>query len=279
MQLQAYSVGELEALPLIPGLDYNQPNRIPYFFDVNHHLFTGNVFPSSVIGQLAQMKKAGSDLSEVPVYKLCRDAQKQGLDQCYFHISEFELSDSKAVTWLNSLTANRYANRVRDKRAMMEKNKPFIRMHMMGDPSTPIRCTFDDLLIDGTTQWGVVMNNMQGHHCVVVNGESLHKDVTDPGELLSTLDFTQVSGKTTKALDEITKVVFLGPSAHERIHKATNAMPDRSSDITNYTVSERPWSLRSESNWNQWCDFRCSFGYERPHDFQAQMQELTLPRA
>jgi hypothetical protein len=282
MQARAFSVGELDALSLVPGIDYNDPSRVPFFFNPQHELFQACAFPEAVVTLLAQHKQDGKDVSGVPVFKLCRDAEKQGLEGRYFQINDFKLNPkSKKPSWESSVTHNKNASKRLSKQAMLTLNKPIIRMYMMGCPHMPVVCPIDNILIDNTSLWGVPMNNWQGHHIVVVNGESLHKLAKDrdPGVLLSTMNLTECTSATLRAIQEITKTVFLTPGAHERVHKATNAQPGRNSDITNYERHQLPWALRSENNWNDWRQFLLGYGYPLLPSHEEHMQELTLPHA
>lgn len=243
---RVYTMNELdERLDLSPAFAGKSDDPVGYVpeSDLSYN--------GSFEAYLKVLKKRG-EFSDV--FKFCPATSRRTGVASYADLNDFKPTQTG---WETSLSEASNAERRDQNQSTREGNLPFIRMYMMGDLGKKIVCPIMGCVIDS---WefapGILINVWEQHHFKVISRASVQKDNVDPGELLRKLDFSVVCGETVEALKDMMRTIFLSPTAHKGVHNAWN-----NSDITNYTVDQRPWALQSQANWDAWMDFLAVCGY------------------
>lgn len=247
--VELYTLAELsrrseDLLPLFKG-----NSTIPVLFANDSHAD----FQGDVDGLIRHIKRTGSSIE---VYQLCRATSKAEGESIFADLRSFRETDTG---WETSLHEAAKADRRNSYQEFRDKNLPFLRMYMMGNPDLKIICPITNQQIDA---WefaeGILINIWEQHHFKVRNRNSVQKESDDPGEILRRMDFSDPSGETVEAIKDMMRTIFLSPTAHKAVHNTWN-----DSDIRNYPVERRPWALQSEDNWETWMVFLEERGYTR----------------
>ena len=144
---------------------------------------------------------------------------------------------------------------------------------MMGDVDARIHCPLTGQLLDGWEMVaGIAINIWEQHHFKVLNRASVHKETSDPGEILRRMDFAKPAGNTLEAIKDMMRTIFLSPTAHKAVHNTWAV-----SDVRMYAPAQRPWALQNQTNWDIWISFLESQGYDPVHfgTFDAWIESLT----
>lgn len=245
---QVFNMEQLdERLDLSPAFAGKSDDPIGYFPE------SDMAFKGSFEAYLKVLKKRGEFQD---VFKFCPITSRRMGHPCYAALADFKQTPTG---WETSLSDAANADRRETYQAFRDKNLPFLRMYMMGNPELKITCPLTGQQIDA---WefaeGILINIWEQHHFKVRNRASVQKEADDPGEILRRMDFSEPSGETVEAIKDMMRTIFLSPTAHKAVHNTWN-----DSDIRNYPVSRRPWALQSLENWDDWMVFLEERGYSR----------------
>lgn len=238
--------GRLDLLPVFSGKD-ESPLAYVHEDDMS---FNGN-FET----YLKALKRNGV---EYDVYRRCQASSRKAGVSVYAHLSSFRQTDTG---WETSLQ-DAYNTIQREKaHTFRDNNLPFLRKYSQGDENEPIHCSLTGQRLDAWEMIpGLPINIWEQHHFLVWLRSSVQKESEDPGSILRRMDFGVPSGQTVEAIKDMMRTIFLSPTAHKAVHNTWS-----SSDITNYTVEQRPWALRSQENWNTWMNWLEAKGYSEEH--------------
>lgn len=136
--------------------------------------------------------------------------------------------------------------------AYKKDNMKIIRFMHEGDPNEPLTCKFSGKCVENLSiTWNdgyeeTVGNAFDLHHMLVVNRESVRKLGTDPAKLICTMDLTKDSNKDS--LIDILGTTVASKDYHSVVHK------DCTQGIERYKDSQKPWALRNEENFVEFCN-------------------------
>lgn len=263
-EMISYSVEELDALPL---LALERKGKVYAYVDLEHPQLDENTTLDKFFDRLA-LPENWSDSHMV--VRICSSSVKRGDKKCFFPLNRFPVSVDKngKATWETSVRDARLAHEQEQRKAFRALNMQVVRMYVTGSTSGRILCPRYKFELDEVLENGNVFNNWVQHHFRFVKGNSVHKENADPGAILSSYDFTQVTPRSREGIKDMARTIFLSASYHDLIHKAR-----RDGDITDYTVEQLPWALRCEGNWIAFNAYLGQFGHDPLGDYQTWFDE------
>jgi hypothetical protein len=255
MRTDGYTVEELDALPLLPII--RRGETIAYV-DIEHPQWLDT--ESKFFDRMADPDNWSDDHV---IVRRCSSSVKLGKERTFFPLNMFPVTVTKGkATWETSIRDVKNALSQVQRDQFRAQNMPFIRMYVMGDTNARICCPIFNFRIDDIELFGTRQNAWVQHHFRFVAGQSVHKENADPGAILASTDFTQVTPRSREGLKDMARTIFLSATAHDALHRAK-----RNGDIQNYTEEQLPWALRSRDNWEEFNTFLGQFGHEPLGDY------------
>lgn len=260
-QVTGYTVAELKAQQLYPIRSSNSDD-IVCFIERGDTLWQGdlNRYLKAVYDEGALVNRK--------VFRRCASAVKLNKEDCFFSLELF--GRSTKGTWETSVRGLK--NQVSQDQRVENRitNLPFLRMYAMGDVDAQIICPILKFPIDNIELFGVIQNAWVQHHFRFVNGNSVHKvnANVNPGAILSSTNFAEVTTRSREGLKDMARTIFLSATAHDALHRAK-----RDGDILDYTNEQLPWALRNADNWNAFNAFLGRFGHEPLGEYEAWFEE------